>query len=127
MTEVGRHCDGKKSIGFRIMKSCVSTTQQMTCSAPESGDENLCPPSPSCRVDWLTSQRGKVFQDSVVLAGEGWLLGQSLCQAQKKVAGTSLMAQWLRIRLPMQGTRVRALFGEDPTCRGATKPVCHNY
>ncbi|KAJ8782860.1 hypothetical protein J1605_009468 [Eschrichtius robustus] len=40
---------------------------------------------------------------------------------------TSLVAQWLRIRLPMQGTRVRALVWEDPTCRGATKPVCHNY
>ena len=37
------------------------------------------------------------------------------------------MAQWLRIRLPMQGTRVRALVWEDPTCRGATKPVRHNY
>ena len=41
--------------------------------------------------------------------------------------GTSLVAQWLRIRLPMQGTRVRALVREDPTCRGATKPVHHNY
>ena len=37
------------------------------------------------------------------------------------------MAQWLRICLPMQGTRVRALVREDPTCRGATKPVHHNY
>ena len=27
----------------------------------------------------------------------------------------------------MQGTWVRALVREDPTCRGATKPVCHNY
>ena len=27
----------------------------------------------------------------------------------------------------MQGTRVRALVQEDPTCRGATKPVHHNY
>ena len=27
----------------------------------------------------------------------------------------------------MQGTRVRALLQEDPTCRGATKPVHHNY
>ena len=27
----------------------------------------------------------------------------------------------------MQETRVRALVREDPTCRGATKPVCHNY
>ncbi|KAJ8778771.1 hypothetical protein J1605_013448 [Eschrichtius robustus] len=33
----------------------------------------------------------------------------------------------LRIRLPTQGTRVRALVREDPTCRGATKPVRHNY
>ena len=41
--------------------------------------------------------------------------------------GTSLVAQGLRICLPMQGTRVRALVREDPTCRGATKPVHHNY
>ena len=27
----------------------------------------------------------------------------------------------------MQATRVRALVREDPTCRGATKPVRHNY
>ena len=37
------------------------------------------------------------------------------------------VVQWLRIYLPKQGTRVRALVWEDPTCRGATKPVCHNY
>ena len=24
-------------------------------------------------------------------------------------------------------TRVRALVQEDPTCHGATKPMCHNY
>ena len=47
--------------------------------------------------------------------------------SSKGCQGTSLVAQWLRIRLPMQGTQVRALVWEDPTCRGATKPVCHNY
>ena len=46
--------------------------------------------------------------------------------AHKKV-GASLVAQWLRICLPMQGTRVGALVWEDPTCRGATRPVSHNY
>ena len=40
---------------------------------------------------------------------------------------TSLVAQWLRIHLPMQGTWVRVLVWEDPTCHGATKPVRHNY
>ena len=39
----------------------------------------------------------------------------------------SLVAKWLRIRLPVQGTRVRALVREDPTCHRATKPVHHNY
>ena len=31
------------------------------------------------------------------------------------------------ICLPMQGTRVRSLVWEDPTCCWATKPVHHNY
>ena len=38
--------------------------------------------------------------------------------------GASLVVQWLRIRLPMQGTWVRALVQEDPICCGATKPMC---
>ena len=42
-------------------------------------------------------------------------------------SGASLVVQWLRTHLPMHGTWVRALVQEDPTCRGATKPVCHNY
>ena len=39
----------------------------------------------------------------------------------------SLVVQWLRIRLPMQGTRVQSLVWEDPTCHEATKPVRRNY
>ena len=45
----------------------------------------------------------------------------------KTEIGASLVAQWLRICLPMQGTRVQALVWEDPTCRRATRPVSHNY
>ena len=41
--------------------------------------------------------------------------------------GLPLVTQWLRVRLPMQGTWVQALVREDPTCRRATKPMCHNY
>ena len=44
----------------------------------------------------------------------------------KSEGGTSLVVQWLRVHLPMQGTRVWALVWEDPTCRGATGPVSHN-
>ena len=47
--------------------------------------------------------------------------------ALKHCEGNSLVAQWLRIHLPMQGTRVQSLVREDPACRRATKPVHHNY
>ena len=68
------------------------------------------------------------------VAREPWAPGpavpcQSLARWSKKwgTPRTSLVARWLRIRLPMQGTRVRALVRENPTCHGATKPVRHNY
>ena len=48
-------------------------------------------------------------------------------EIKKRPTWASLVAQWLRIRLPMQGTWVRALVWEDTTCLGAAKPVCHNY
>ena len=41
-------------------------------------------------------------------------------------AGTSLMVQWLRICLPMQGTGVQSLVQEDSTYCGATKLAPHN-
>ena len=59
-----------------------------------------------------------------------WELNTNIFTAylyHKSSWGTSLVVQWLRIRLPMQGTRVRALVWEDPTCHGATRPVSHNY
>ena len=41
--------------------------------------------------------------------------------------GTSLVVEWIRIHLSLQGTQVRSLILENPTCCGATKPVGHNY
>ena len=46
---------------------------------------------------------------------------------KKSANRASLVARWLRICLPVQRTRVRALVWEDPTCRGATRPMSHNY
>ena len=44
---------------------------------------------------------------------------------QKDICGDPLVVQWLRIRLPMQGTWVQSL--EYSRCHEATKPVLHNY
>ena len=66
---------------------------------------------------------GSVHQD-----GNEW--GSKITGAtevKNSFVGTSLVAQWLRIPLPRQGTRVQALVQEDPTRRRTTKPVCHNY
>ena len=56
-----------------------------------------------------------------------WKNFPTIPEIVKSSLGASLVAQWLRICLPTQGTRVRALVWEDPTCRGATGPVSHNY
>ena len=50
-----------------------------------------------------------------------------ISKAMLRKKNNSLVAQWLGIHLPVQGTRVQALVREDPTCHRATKPVCHNY
>ena len=54
-----------------------------------------------------------------------WLTDSSYLKSDNGRA--SLVAQWLRICLPMQGTWVRALVQEDPTCSGAAEPMHHNY
>ena len=55
------------------------------------------------------------------------MLTSQITTMSKPENWASLVAQWLGICLPVQGTRVRALVWEDPTCRRATKPVSHNY
>ena len=45
----------------------------------------------------------------------------------KNLLGACLVAQWLGVCLPVQGTRVQALVWKDSTCRRATRPVSHNY
>ena len=47
--------------------------------------------------------------------------------AKAHVTGAFPGSTVVKNRLPRQGTRVRALVQEDPTCHGATKPVSHNY
>ena len=72
------------------------------------------------QVPWIIRENYKI--EDVISSQESYYLLAIKCQE----CGASLVAQWLRIRLPVQGTRVRALVWEDPTCRGATKPVRHN-
>ena len=68
------------------------------------------------------------FENSSLDNDLEWEIMERGSSVKNLLRGTSLVAQWLlRIRLPVQRTWVRALVREDPTCCGATKPVCHNY
>ena len=80
---------------------------------------SLLPPPQSYPLPQCASPMWQPFPSCV--AGTGQFGAKSTGQR------ASLVVQWLRIRLPMQGTRVRALVREDPTCRRATKPAHHNY
>ena len=86
-----------------------------------------------------------VCSDSIVVSSHrgGLVMGLSLefqeIWVQISSSGTSLVAQWLRIRLAMQGMQVRFLFGQlrshvpgqlslpaaatEPTCPGAQAQV----
>ena len=46
---------------------------------------------------------------------------------KRKQSRTSLVVQWLRIPLPVQGIPVQPLVWEHPTCRGTPKSMHHNY
>ena len=80
-------------------------------------------------VKVLQNRNNKLYRTLYLLGNlHGWsLLIFMMTLWQNYYYGASLVMQWLRIHLPMQGTWVRALGREDPTCRGATKPVRHNY
>ena len=79
-------------------------------------------------IKLLEESIGKTFSD---INHTNIFLGQSpkAIEIKTKIKkwGASLVAQWLRICLSMQGTWVQALTQQDPTCRRATKPMHHNY
>ena len=69
---------------------------------------------------WRNFSNATRFPESTLIECLIYFLHQDISQ------GASLVAQGLRICLPMQGIRVRALLWEDPTCRRATRPVGRN-
>ena len=75
----------------------------------------------------LATQLDYISQAPLWLGTAAWQSSSQGMRVEMLLARASLVAWWLRIRLPTQGTRVRALVWEAPTCRGATKPTNHNY
>ena len=77
--------------------------------APQSLSCCLCNPGPSSEPPHLGAGKKK---KKIKKNEQGW---------------TSLVTQWVKICLPMQGTWVWSLIWEDPTCCRTTKPRSHNH
>ena len=78
------------------------------------------------RLHLTAFSKKEIYFKKFLVSSSSFLHGL-LTQILRQFFRASLVAQWLRLCLPMQGTRVRSLVWEDPTCCGATRPVCHNY
>ena len=76
------------------------------------------------KINWTKylSQERKITYLKVQSSDQGkkvWL--------KKHDIQTCLVAQWIRICLPVHSTWVWCLVWEDPTFSGAAKPLCHRY
>ena len=94
------------------------------CSRAPMGPWAFSPVSVRAKLTYLLFSFSLSHECPVELFNDMWYCKGLNSEADMR---TSLVAQWLRICLPMQGTWVRALVREDPTCPGATKPVHHSY
>ena len=67
-----------------------------------------------------------VFTWNRFSSGADMTQSRLFCFLKNTTNRTSLVVQWIKIYLPMQGTQVRFLVGDDSTCCRATKPVGHD-
>ena len=81
---------------------------------------------------WLNAENmmlseGSQVQKTIILYNSIYMKfpGKSI-EIKSRLVGTSLLAQWLSIHLPVQGTQAPSLV-RDSTWLGATRPAHHNY
>ena len=75
------------------------------------------------RRRWGTGRPGVLQSIGLQKFGHKWETEQlQLPSCIRVLVFASLVVQWLRIWLPMQGTWVRSLGQEDPTCPGQLNP-----
>ena len=111
--------------------SCVPLCNLMHCSTPGfpvlrylpvcSNSRPLCQRCPPTTTEqWGSGQRWHPVRRRLFVVGVETVLKISKLRA-------SLVVQWLRIHLAMQGIWVQSVIREDPACRRATQPMHYNY
>ena len=74
-----------------------------------------------------TGFRARYFQAVILWASCLSYLHFAFLVKKETRMRTSLVVQWLRIHLPVQGIRVPSLVWEASTCHRATEPMCCNH
>ena len=74
-----------------------------------------------------TGFRARYFQAVILWASCFTCLHFAFLVKKETRMRTSLVVQWFRIHLPVQGIRVPSLVWEASTCHRATEPMCCNY
>ena len=111
--------------------SCVPLCDLMHCCTPGFPVLRYLPvcsnSRPSCQrchptttEQWGSGQRLQPVRRRLFVVGAETVLKISKLRV-------SLVVQWLRIRLAMQGIWVQSVIREDLTCRRATQPTHYNY
>ena len=110
-----------------VTRSCAAGPLLfMPCLSPP---EVPCTALSQCLVSLTVSAQRLRSRQSVLSFHQGFfhLIKFFTKWHSKANKGTSLVVQWLRIHLPMQGTWVRSLVWEDSTSHRATEPMHHDY
>ena len=116
----------------KVAQSCPTLFDPMDCSLPHSSVHGIFPGKSTGVGCYFLLQRIFPTQGS----NPGLLhcrqtlyhLSHNGSRTTLKIhlAWASLVVQWLRIPVPMQGALVCSLAQKDPMCHGATNPVHHS-
>ena len=92
------------------------------------GGGQMCPPKP----DFQTSEllHDAFFKNSAwwhVKRRSALLIIREKYKSKLQWVRTSLVVQWVRIHLPVEGTWIQSLIREDSSCLRTSKPMRHNY
>ena len=121
--------------GARRGKSTLSTIMQQCFESPSHGNQRRKRDkrNPNWKSNAVTVCRHDIITWRILKRpckrAHQW--NQHCCRIPKEYTEiscrASLVAQWLKIHVPMQGTQLCSLVWEDSICHGATKPTCQNY
>ena len=120
LTKIWRNCNPHL---LQMGMSNSEPAMEDSLVAPHKLNRMTTCPSSSPRCVWCVYMYIPKCWKQILKYLNTWMSTEALFTTAKKVeTGTSRVAQWLSISLPMQRTQVQTLLRDDSTCLGAASP-----